>query len=93
MSGYPKPVVASSSTAQITLNPKNWNENDSDTDSEIMPAYILRGVWIEESVENVRKPKKRRSNEDIIVLRNFIDTQQKKYEDECKRNKQLHKFQ
>lgn len=49
-----------------------------------LPAYISRRVRIEESVENVPELKKRRSNKDIEVIRNFIDTQQKRYEDECR---------
>lgn len=56
-----------------------------------LPAYISRRVRIEESVENVPELKKRRSNKDIEVIRNFIDTQQKRYEDECRRKKQMHK--
>jgi len=44
-----------------------------------------------ESPENEPKPKRKRPNEVIDVLKNVMEMQQKRYDDEAKRKEQMHK--
>ena len=82
-----KPAIASSSC--VTALP-NMIENDSDSDSKNTLKYskILKK---DEFPENEPQPKRKRPIEVIDVLTNFMETQQKRYDDEAKTKEQMHK--
>lgn len=84
-----KPAIASSSCVTALPN-SNMIENDSDSDSENTPKCSTK-LKKDESPENEPKPKRKRPNEVIDVLKNFMETQQKRYDDEAKRKEQMHK--
>jgi len=66
----------------------NTIENDSDSENTPKCSKKLKK---DESPENEPKPKRKRLNEVIDVLKKIIETQQKRYDDEAKRKEQMHK--
>jgi hypothetical protein len=77
----PKPAAAVAAS-----NPQNFSDNDSDSESSAISKSNNK-----EPKENEPKAKRRRSNEVVEVLKNFMDTQQKRYDDDCRRKEQMHK--
>lgn len=81
-----KPIAAS---LTATDNQQNLTENESDAESENSCSSASKKVK-KESIEYEPKPKRKRSNEVVEVLKNFMDTQQKRYDDECQRKEKMH---
>lgn len=81
-----KPIAAS---LTATDNQQNLTENESDAESENSSSSASKKVK-KESTEYEPKPKRKRSNEVVEVLKNFMDTQQKRYDDECQRKEKMH---
>lgn len=56
----------------------------------LMQNQKIQVVALQESIEYEPKPKRKRSNEVVEVLKNFMDIQQKRYDDECQRKEKMH---